>query len=57
MNEIQLHVLENDVENNVNTTTTTDLVEGSGITLGDDNIITLLSSAFNNLKNNKHVFI
>lgn len=54
MNEIQLHVLENDVENNVNATTTSDLVEGSGITLGDDNIITLLSNAFNNLKNNKH---
>ena len=49
-----LHVLENDVENNVNATTTSDLVEGSGITLGDDNIITLLSNAFNNLKNNKH---
>ena len=45
--------LENDLENNV-ITTTTDLVEGSGITLGDDNIITLLSNAFNNLKNNKH---
>ena len=61
MNEIQLHVLENDlendVENNVNATTTittTDLVEGSGITLGDDNIITLLSNAFSNLKYNKH---
>ena len=59
MNEIQLHVLENDLENdlehNVNATTTNnDLVEGSGITLGDDNIITLLSNAFNNLKNNKH---
>ena len=49
-----LHVLENDVENNVNATTTSDLVEGFGITLGDDNIITLLSNAFNNLKNNKH---
>jgi hypothetical protein len=52
MNEIQLHVLENDLENNA--ITTTDLVEGSGITLGDDNIITLLSNAFSNLKNNKH---
>ena len=52
MNEIQLHVLENDLENNANVAS--DLVEGSGITLGDDNIITLLSNAFNNLKNNKH---
>ena len=52
MNEIQLHVLENDLENNANAAS--DLVEGSGITLGDDNIITLLSNAFNNLKNNKH---
>ena len=59
MNEIQLHVLENDLENNLennleHNAITTDLVEGSGITLGDDNIITLLSNAFNNLKNNKH---
>ena len=60
MNEIQLHVLENDLENDLennlehNAITTTDLVEVSGITLGDDNIITLLSNAFNNLKNNKH---